>query len=226
MKAGTTLFAILFAGFACVSATGCSKLVTYEPPPEKRLADTEKQAFEEAKGLAAKNDIAGAHSKLGQITVDSPMRATPEFRDIEDRWANAQLAKADAESDKVKKLALLQEIASSTTVSAEIRANATQKIDLASPQPAIPPPQINYDPAIAAATLEQAKALAHKRGGQKEIVALLQPRVAAGIASPDEVSLFKTACFKFPDCLAAMTDAGVPGFAELADAAASMPKKK
>lgn len=198
----------------------CDKTPAYEPPPEKRVMDIEAQSFAEAKALAAKNDLEGAHGKLSQVNADAPMRQTPEFRDMEDRWATARISQADAERDKDKKVALLSDVQKASSVSAELRAKASNKIDLAYPDPAIPPPLRNYDPALAEANVAKCKELMNAKKF-KDAQALLLPRVLGGIASPEEAQLLLTICFTFTndkDCTSKMEDAGVipAGFAAAA----------
>lgn len=203
-----TLAALLV--LLATSVAGCEKVVTYEPPPEKRAIDSENQAMTDAKALAAKNDLEGAHAKLAQISQGSPLSSTPEFQDIENRWAKDQIAKADAEKDKTKKLALLDTVSRSTTVSGELRAQASTKAAEATPDPAIPPPVYTWDPALARANLAKVREVLTKNQ-IKAAIGLLEPRVFAGIGSPEENSLLASLCAQEKDkaCLATMSDAGI-----------------
>lgn len=202
--------AVAFLCMAVAGATGCEKLVTYEPPPEKRTADIERQSLDEAKALAAKNDLAGAHAKLTQIKPDSPLRNTPEVTDIEDRWAKERLDAAKAESDKVKKLAMLDEIAKAPYVSAELRARANDELEKANPAPALPPPPgPGYDVKESEAAIAQARALGMQHR-MKDAQDLLWKRYLKGPVSPKEKELLGSLCMQTKDqaCIAVMIDGG------------------
>jgi len=225
------------AVLAMIARGPCDPPVTYEPPPEKRAQDVERQSFEEAKALAAKGDVDGARAKLSQIKADSPLRTTPEFADIENNWARAQIAAADKESDKTKKMALLDAVAKETAVSGELRASANQKLGVLAPDPAIPPPDIGYDPKESAARIAKANELGRQRKLAQARDVLLGP-VLAHKAAPEEGALVLTVCVNLKDqaCLGQLTDAGVidqkslqtatnPAVAASAAAAASAQKK-
>jgi hypothetical protein len=189
---------------------GCEKLVTYEPPAEKRTADIEKQSFDEAKALAAKNDLVGAHAKLTQIKADSPLRSTPEVTDIEDRWAKERLDGAKTETDKSKKLAMLDEVARAPYVSAELRARANDEMEKANPAPALPPPPgPPYNVKESDEALAQVRALGMQRRF-KDAQDLLLKRYKQGPVAPREVDALKTLCVQNKDqgCLAVLIDGG------------------
>jgi len=188
----------------------CDKPVTYEPPPEKRVADVEHQSFDEAKSLAARGDIEGAHSALTKIKSDSPLCSAPEFVDIQNRWAKARLEAASKEPDKKKKLALLEPVAQSQTVGGEIRAQANQKIDEATPDPAIPPPDYGYDRPAAIVRYNKAKAL-YEQGKAKDARDLLIGPVTSHNCAPEEIDLLESACYALQDrqCEAQLVRAGI-----------------
>jgi len=189
---------------------GCEKLITYEPPAEKRTADIEKQSFEEAKGLAAKGDLDGAHAKLSQIKADSPLRTTSELVDMEDRWATARLDAAKKEADKTKKLAMLDEIARAPYVSAEIRARANDELEKANPAPAIPPPTgPGWDEKASEEALAKVRTLGMQRKF-KDAEDVLMKRYTSGPVSPKEIETLSALCSqnKNQACLAMLVDAG------------------
>jgi hypothetical protein len=193
-----------------VVLAGCDKPVTYEPSAEKRTADIEHQSLDEAKGLDARGDVEGAHAKLSQIKPDSPLRSTPDYQNIENKWAQLLLDKADREQDKTKKIALLDTVAQATGVSGELRAKANQKLEAANPAPAIPPPEQSYDPKEAAERLAKAQELGKQRKTREARDLLLGP-VTAHKAAPQEASLLVSLCVttKDTECLNALSDAGV-----------------
>lgn len=200
----------LRALLVCSVIVGCGKLVTYEPPPEKRVADVEHQSLDEAKALAAKGDIRSAHDKLGQVKQDSPLRSTPEFIDIENKWAQQQIDAADKERDKVKKIALLRTVAESTSVSGELRARANQKINEATPDPAIPPPDYGYDRAAAIERIQKAQQLIDQKKYREARDVLIGP-VTSRKCAPEEEELLIEACYLASDreCGAILADAGI-----------------
>ena len=193
-----------------LALVACSKVVTYEPPPEKRVADVEHQSLDEAKGLAAKGDIDGAHAKLGQIKRDSPLCSTSDFTNIQNDWAKHQLDLADKERDPAKKISTLQAVAGDTTVSGELRAKASQKIEVATPDPAIPPPDYGYDRAAAVERVNKARAWTDAKK-YREVRDLLMGPVLSGKCAPEEVELLVSACYALQDrqCGAMLLDAGV-----------------
>lgn len=201
----------------CVSAVlgasgalGCDKLVTYEPAPERRVAEIEKQSLDEARALAAKNDLDGAHAKVSQIKPDSPLRSTPEVVDIEDRWARQRIEEANREPDKTKKLAMLDEVARAPYVSGELRARANDALDKANPTPALPPPPgPPYNVQESEQAVAQAEAFA-KQHHLKDAQELLLQRYRKGPVSPKETSLLASLCVQNKDrgCIAVLIDGG------------------
>lgn len=191
-----------------VALCGCEKVTTYEPSPDKRQQDIENQSLADAKKLAETGDLEGAHKKLAQISVGAPARRTGEFVEIENRWAEGHIAKADAEHDLTKKVDLLQEVSRASDVSPELRAKASNKAALAIPDPALPPNLVNYDPELAKANVAKCKQLLAERKS-KEAKDLLYPRVIGGIASPDEKEMLTILCAKDAPCVNALQDAGV-----------------
>jgi hypothetical protein len=91
------------------------------PSPDQRALDA-------AKKLYAGGDYEGAHAKVAAIGATSPLRESAEARGIEDGWADKLMAQADAEADVAKKRALLQRVSQATTVDAERRKAAADKI--------------------------------------------------------------------------------------------------
>ncbi|MBW2525040.1 MAG: FHA domain-containing protein [Deltaproteobacteria bacterium] len=70
------------------------------------------------------DDLDLAHKLLKRIPADSPVRNDDDFQDLEDRWAQATIAKALAQKDKDEAMRLLNEVALTDTVSAERRYQA------------------------------------------------------------------------------------------------------
>lgn len=198
------------SAFSIAGVLGCDKLVTYEPSPEKRVAEIEKQSLEEARALAARGDLDGAHAKVSQIKPDSPLRSTPEVVDMEDRWARQHLDDAKSEPDKTKKLAMLDEVARAPYVSGELRSRANAELDRANPSPALPPPPgPPYDVHESELAVAQAEALG-KQQRFKDAQEMLLQRYRKGPVSPKETSLLAALCMKNKEqaCIALLVDGG------------------
>jgi pSer/pThr/pTyr-binding forkhead associated (FHA) protein len=89
---------------------------------------SDQSILDDAKRACAAGDCETAHTKVGQIGENSPLRQTQDFKDVENRWADQVLAKADAETDITRKRALYQRVASTPTVDATRRKIAADKI--------------------------------------------------------------------------------------------------
>ena len=111
-RRGTT--ALPMSLFAVVVAAGAAGAWVYTRPHEPTAqqsvgapASPEETALDDAKRLCLQGDCDAAHEKLSALPEGSPVRASTDFRDIENRWADQMLAHADAEPDTAKKRALL-----------------------------------------------------------------------------------------------------------------------
>jgi ABC transport system ATP-binding/permease protein len=83
----------------------------------------------EAKRLEAAGDLDAAHAKLtAEIPETSALRDSPELKRIEATWADAQLQRAAAEPDAVKKRALLNQVASAKFVDVDRRKRAADEL--------------------------------------------------------------------------------------------------
>jgi ABC transport system ATP-binding/permease protein len=130
-------------------------------PPQAASAplDPIRAVLEEAKELAAQGDLDLAHNRLiTGLPNSSSLRDGPEARDIEARWADSVLARADQEQDMAAKRMLLNSVAQATTVDGARRRSAADKLKeldylgtdihelpkvnkpTAPPPPAAPPP--------------------------------------------------------------------------------------
>jgi hypothetical protein len=116
------------------------------PPPAPGPVPTQPddvgaQLLKEARELADKNDIDGAHDKLGKVPENSPVRDDAQFKAIEGKWADAQFEKAQAATDPVEKRRILNSIAATPTVDADRRRRAAdmlQQVEPAVPEPVTP----------------------------------------------------------------------------------------
>jgi pSer/pThr/pTyr-binding forkhead associated (FHA) protein len=136
--------------FAAVVAVGAAAAWIWarphaEAPAPASRPSREEAALADAKRLCAAGDCDTAHDNLSALPESSPLRASPDFRDLENEWADAILARADSESDWTKKRALYQRVAQAVTVSGTRRKTAADKLEQSdlianSPGSAAPPP--------------------------------------------------------------------------------------
>jgi ABC transport system ATP-binding/permease protein len=92
-------------------------------------ADPIRAVLEEAKELAAQGDLDLAHNRIVTgLPSSSSLRDGPEARDIEARWADSVLARADQEQDVAAKRTLLNSVAQATTVDGARRRSAADKL--------------------------------------------------------------------------------------------------
>jgi len=93
------------------------------PPSPGRVA------LDDAKAMCAAGDCEGAHAKLAATIEDSsPLRGTPEFRDVETKWADQVLARADGEPDSNVKQSLYQRVSQDMAVDSARRKTAADKL--------------------------------------------------------------------------------------------------
>jgi pSer/pThr/pTyr-binding forkhead associated (FHA) protein len=83
----------------------------------------------QARELLEKGDIEGAHQKvITELPEDSNARQSPEFREIEARWADALFSQAHEEQDAAIKQALLEQISRSPSVDSARRKRAAAEL--------------------------------------------------------------------------------------------------
>jgi pSer/pThr/pTyr-binding forkhead associated (FHA) protein len=126
---------IPFVIFGVVVAAGAVGAWIYTRPHPPQVATTsapppspDQEALVEASKACAAGDCEAAHEKLAAIPESSPVRSSAEFREVEGKWADQLLSKADAEQDTAKKRALLQRVSQAMTVDAARRKAAADKL--------------------------------------------------------------------------------------------------
>jgi hypothetical protein len=100
--------------------------VTPQNPPE-----SEASVLDQATLLMKNGDLAGAHRRLGSVPLDSPLRTQTAFVDVENAWADAELARAERESDATEKRKMLDEVIASAAD--ESRRKRARKLLAAAP---------------------------------------------------------------------------------------------
>jgi ABC transport system ATP-binding/permease protein len=105
---------------------------TTAPPPTRVHGRDRRASAAVSRGraiaLAAEGDIQAAHDILQKIPESSSVREEPEYRELEDRWADAMFEKAEEASALEEKLRLFTLVADATTVSMEKRRFAADKV--------------------------------------------------------------------------------------------------
>jgi ABC transport system ATP-binding/permease protein len=102
--------------------SGSSQVDTPGPDPAR-------VALDEAKELAAQGNLDLAHARIATDVATSPgLRESAEVRDLESRWADAVIARAEQERDVPTRRMLLNAVAQSATVDATRRRSAADKL--------------------------------------------------------------------------------------------------
>jgi pSer/pThr/pTyr-binding forkhead associated (FHA) protein len=91
-------------------------------------ASPDQTALVEAARMCASGDCEGAHEKLATIADGSAVRSSQEFKDLENKWADQELARADAEQDFARKRALYQRVSTEMAVDPARRRAAADKL--------------------------------------------------------------------------------------------------
>jgi pSer/pThr/pTyr-binding forkhead associated (FHA) protein len=112
----------------------------------------ERIALDEAKALCAAGDCETARNKIeGAIADASPLRSSQDFKDIETKWADQVLARAENEKDTAAKESMYQRVSQAMGVDPARRKTAADKVlqleALADAVPAAVPPATSGAPA-------------------------------------------------------------------------------
>jgi pSer/pThr/pTyr-binding forkhead associated (FHA) protein len=101
-----------------------------EPPAAMTATPTspDEALLDEARRLCQVGDCEAAHEKVAGLPEASPMRASQELRDLENRWADQVLARADGEGDLAKRRGMYQRVAQATSVDGSRRKAAADKL--------------------------------------------------------------------------------------------------
>jgi pSer/pThr/pTyr-binding forkhead associated (FHA) protein len=130
-----TTNALPLAAFVVVVVAGATGAWLYTRPRLDRAvpaaiaaSSPERVALEQAKRLCASGDCEAAHDKLSAIGDTSPLHGSPDYRDVENRWADEILARADREPDMTTRRALYQRVAQTMTVEPTRRKAGADKL--------------------------------------------------------------------------------------------------
>jgi pSer/pThr/pTyr-binding forkhead associated (FHA) protein len=84
----------------------------------------------EAQKLCEGGDCSAAHDKLATLGEDSPLKSSQEFKDLQNRWADQQLARGDAEPDLARRRTLYQSVSQEMVVDPARRKAAADKLQM------------------------------------------------------------------------------------------------
>ncbi|WP_437597013.1 FHA domain-containing protein [Sorangium sp. So ce590] len=189
-------------------------------PPTPELGGNDAQLLDAAEEHFRAGNIDVAHRKLQEIAETAPVRETQRFREIEERWAEAMFQQVERAGTKEEKLALLNEIAKTTSVPTALRARVAEmrrQVDPeAPPEPEPEPapqqssPQTSWSPqhtpspapapTPSASTPKVADAGTPQASSPLDSSAYpaqrktLEPRVWGGRASASEIKLLRAIC--------------------------------
>jgi pSer/pThr/pTyr-binding forkhead associated (FHA) protein len=129
--------ALPFAVFAVVVVAGASGAWIYTRPrahgagSAAALTSPEQGILDEAKHLCASGDCEGAHARLESAFPDSSRwRDTQDFRDVESRWAQLLIDRADSLGDLGAKRELYQRVAQTVSVDPSRRKMAADRLQM------------------------------------------------------------------------------------------------
>ncbi len=142
-----------------------------------------------------------AHDRASQISADSPLRQTDDFRAIEFRFEVNQLLRAEHEFDFDKKRAMLEQLRNSKeadpslrTAAGEILARLGQGAGRSTFELALNgSPDAGADASSNEGLLTSLVRTKRPEDYEKAR-ALLEPRIYGGRATPDDVRLMSTIC--------------------------------
>ncbi|MGD0525649.1 MAG: FHA domain-containing protein [Polyangiaceae bacterium] len=134
-KRGATALPLAIFGVVVVAGAIGAWVYTrpHAPPASTPTTATtalapDQQAVADAQKLIASGDFEGAHEKLATIPEGAAARSSPDFKDVENKWADQELAHADAEPDFTRKRALYQRVSQEMAVDPGRRKAAADKL--------------------------------------------------------------------------------------------------
>jgi pSer/pThr/pTyr-binding forkhead associated (FHA) protein len=135
IKAGLPLWLKIAVVLALAAGAAVLVMVLRAPAPapapivKSEGVDPVGQLLKEAKALLSKGDVEGAMQRATGIPESSNLRASSDFRAIQDAWADAMLDKADKAQDPNEKRALLDRIAGTPSVDPARRKRAADEVE-------------------------------------------------------------------------------------------------
>ncbi len=141
----------------------------------------ERAALDDAKALCASGDCEGAHKKIEAALADgSPLRASPDFKDLVGKWADQLIARADAETDTSTRVAMYQRVSQAMDLDPARRKTAADKVQqLEAVADAIPSAAAPAAPAAKPRAEDSVSATPHPEGNRRQPVAFASDVTAA-----------------------------------------------
>jgi len=113
-------------------------------------ASPDQRVLVEAQKLCEGGDCEGAHEKLATLGDASPVRSSQDFKDLENRWADQQLARGDGEQDAARKSPLYQSVSQEMAVDPARRKAAADKLQMLDEVAVVTTPTPGSLPAVSA----------------------------------------------------------------------------
>jgi hypothetical protein len=187
-----------------VFASACSRREPPPPPPAPPPSEVDRQILESAMHQCFTVDCDLGYARASEISADSPLRQTDDFRAIEFRFQVNQLLRAEHEFDLDKKRARLEQLRSSPEADVALRAaageilarlgNGRSSFEFA----LIGSPDAGADAGQDAESGEATLLTELMRSKQPEdyqkVRSLLEPKIYGGHATPDDIRTMTTVC--------------------------------
>lgn len=172
--------------------------------------DAAKKQLDEAREKLGGKDYEGAHKKVLDIPENSPVHEDPAFKEIEAAWADWMFERVAKDPDNAEKKKLLKEIHTTSSVDAERRKKAADKVaEIEALEPPPPVPVQQYNPGLStsgapngssSAKLDpsaapSAVAIPMNRSEEEQQRKQLEAKVFQGKATVDEIKMLSALCF-------------------------------
>ena len=186
--------ALPLAAFVAVVVLGAAGAWIYTRSTSERSAPAaalapvtpDRLTLDRAKKLTLSGDFEGAHNLVSTIADGSVARQSADFREIENKWADDLLTRADHEPDVGLKRALYQRVAQAMTVEPgrrKVGADKLQELDVVANAATTNPMQLPLAPSAVGG--EEAAALPVPRPEAPRRPAItVEPNSAAQLAVP------------------------------------------
>ena len=156
-RATNALPLVAFVAVVVLGAAGAwvyTRSASDRSAPATALAPVspDRLVLERAKKLTMSGDHEGAHNLVSTIAEGSAARGSQDFREIENKWADDLLTRADHEPDLALKRALYQRVAQAMTVEPgrrKVGADKLQELDVVANAATTNPLQLPLAPSAA-----------------------------------------------------------------------------
>ncbi len=125
---------VLLFGAVVVTGQGQAESAS---PVSSASGDQWLSQLQDAKAMLARADVDGAHRRIQGLPLSSNLRADTAFRNIEARWADAMLERAERATTAEESRLLLDRVARATTVDDIRRRRASDKLVALAPAGAV-----------------------------------------------------------------------------------------